>query len=61
MNADRLYVSPRAAEKAGTKAITDHKADRFEVQPKRQRNDDRSWDFGFVAVLMKSGRTVGFA
>jgi hypothetical protein len=61
MDADRLYVSPSAAEKAGTKAITDRKADRFEVKPRRLRNDDRSWDFGFVAVLVKSGRTVGFA
>ena len=50
-----------AAEKAGIKAITDRKADRFEVKPRRQRNDDRSWDFGFVVVLVKSGRTVGFA
>jgi hypothetical protein len=61
MDADRLYVSPSAAEKAGTKAITDRKADRFEVKTRRQRNDDCSWDFGFVAVLVKSGRTVGFA
>jgi hypothetical protein len=61
MDADRLYVSPSAAEKAGTKAIADRKADRFEVKPRRQRNDDRSWDFGFVVVLVKSGRTVGFA
>lgn len=61
MDADRLYVSPSAAEKAGTKAITDRKADRFEVKSRRQRNDDRSWDFGFVAVLLKSGRMVGFA
>ncbi|WP_316207467.1 hypothetical protein [Bradyrhizobium sp. SZCCHNR3118] len=61
MDADRLYVSPSAAEKAGNKAIHDHKADRFDVKPSRKRNDDRSWDFGFVAVLMKQGKMVGFA
>jgi hypothetical protein len=61
MDADRLYVSPSAAEKAGNKAIADRKADCFSVKPSRKRNDDRSWDFGFVAVLMKGGRSVGFA
>jgi hypothetical protein len=61
MDADRLYVSPSAAEKAGNKAITDRKADRFHVKPSRKRNEDRSWDFGFVAVLIKGGRNVGFA
>jgi hypothetical protein len=61
MDADRLYVSPSAAEKAGNKAIAERKADRFHVKPRRRRNDDRSWDSGFVAVLMKSGKNVGFA
>ena len=61
MDADRLYVSPTAAEKAGNKAIIENRADGFRVKPSRKRNDDRSWDFGFVAVLMKSGRMVGFA
>ncbi|MGC0389362.1 hypothetical protein [Bradyrhizobium sp. USDA 241] len=61
MDADRLYVSPTAATKAANKAITEHKADSFHVKPSRKRNDDRSWDFGFVAVLMRGGRPVGFA
>ena len=61
MNADRLYVSERAASDAATKAVIENKADSFRVRPQRQRNPDRSWDFGFVAILMKSGRTVGFA
>jgi len=52
MDAERLYVSPNAAEKAGNKAIIENKADGFRVKPSRKRNDDRSWDFGFVAVLM---------
>ena len=61
MDADRLYVSERAAAAAGNKAITENKADGFRVRPQRKRNDDRSWDFGFVAILTKSGQTVGFA
>jgi hypothetical protein len=61
MDADRLYVSPSAAEKAGNRAIIENKADGFRVKPSRKRNDDRSWDFGFVTILMKSGRHVGFA
>ncbi|MEH2517413.1 hypothetical protein V1279_002986 [Bradyrhizobium sp. AZCC 1610] len=61
MDADRLYVSERAARQAASDAITAKKADSFRVRPHRQRNDDRSWDFGFVAVLMKSGRSAGFA
>jgi hypothetical protein len=46
MDADRLYLSPSAAEKAANKAIIEHKADSFRVTPSRKRNDDRSWDFG---------------
>jgi hypothetical protein len=42
MDADRLYVSPSAAETAGNKAIIDKKADGFRVKPSRKRNDDRS-------------------
>jgi hypothetical protein len=61
MDADRLYVSPSAAEKAGNKAIIENKADGFRVKPSRKRNDDRSLDFGFVAVLVRGGRPVGFA
>jgi hypothetical protein len=61
MDADCIYVSERAARAAGKQAITDNKADGFRVRPQRKRNDDRSWDFGFVAVLTKSGRTIGFA
>jgi hypothetical protein len=61
MDADPIYVSERAAQAAGNQAIIDNKADGFRVRPQRKRNDDRSWDFGFVAILMKSGRTVGFA
>jgi hypothetical protein len=61
MDADRLYVSERAAAAAGNQAIIANKADSFRVRPQRKRNDDRSWDFGFVAVLTRSGRTVGFA
>jgi hypothetical protein len=61
MDADRLYVSERAAEAAGNQAIIENKADGFRVRPQRQRNPDRSWDSGFVGILMKSGRTVGFA
>ncbi|SHH04675.1 hypothetical protein [Bradyrhizobium erythrophlei] len=61
MDADRLYVSPSAAEKAGNKAIIEKRADGFRVKPSRKRNDDRSWDFGFVAVLIRGGQTVGFA
>jgi hypothetical protein len=60
MRAD-LYVTERAAEKAAIDAINANKADSFRVRPQRQRNPDRSWDFGFVAVLMKRGQTVGFA
>lgn len=51
----------RAAAAAGNKAITENKADGFRVRPQRKRNDDRSWDFGFVTILTKSGQTVGFA
>jgi hypothetical protein len=61
MDADRLYVSPSAAEKAGNKAIIENRADGFRVKPSRKRNDDCSWDFGFVAVLIRGGQTVGFA
>jgi hypothetical protein len=61
MNADRLYVSERAAAAAGNQAIIDNKADGFRVRHQRKRNDDRSWDFSFVAVLTKSGQPVGFA
>jgi hypothetical protein len=61
MDADRLYVSERAAVAAGNRAIIDNKADGFRVRPQRKRNDDRSWDFGFVAILTKRGQTVGFA
>jgi hypothetical protein len=60
MDADRLYVSPRAAEKAGNQAI-DNKEDGFSVKPRRKRNDDRTWDFGFVAILVRGGRPAGFA
>jgi hypothetical protein len=35
MDADRLYVSERAAAAAGNKAITDNKADGFRVRPQR--------------------------
>jgi hypothetical protein len=35
MDADRLYVSERAAQAAGNKAITDNKADGFRVRPQR--------------------------
>ena len=56
-----LYVSPVSAERAGRKAIEARKADAFVVRPDRQRNDDRSWDSGFVAVLVRAGREIGFA
>jgi hypothetical protein len=58
---DHIHISERAAADAAAKAITARKADTFRVRPHKQRNPDRSWDFGFVAILMKSGRTVGFA
>ena len=61
MDADRLYASERAAAAAGNWAIIDKKADGFRVRAQRKRNDDRSWDFGFVAILTKRGQTVGFA
>jgi hypothetical protein len=58
---DNLYISERAAGDAGNKAVTENKADSFRVVPRRKRNEDRSWDFGFVAILMKQGQRVGFA
>jgi hypothetical protein len=58
---DRLYISERSAGDAGNKAVTENKADSFRVVPRRKRNEDRSWDFGFVTILMKSGRNIGFA
>ena len=57
----QLYISPASAASAARKAISENRADDFLVRPSRQRNDDRSWDFGFVAVLMKSGQAAGFA
>ena len=57
----QLYISPTSAEKAARQAINEKRADSFRVKPTRQRNDDRSWDFGFVAILMKSGEAAGFA
>jgi hypothetical protein len=61
MSADRLYVSERAALEAARKAVTEKKADSFRVRPQRQKNPDRSWDFGFVAILIRSGQMIGFA
>jgi hypothetical protein len=61
MDADRLYVSEPAATEAASRAMIEKKADGFRVRPQRKRNDDRSWDFGFVAILTKRGQTVGFA
>jgi hypothetical protein len=57
----QLYISPTSAERAALKAIEEKRADRYKVKPSRQRNEDRSWDFGFVAILMKSGEAAGFA
>ncbi|WP_439357900.1 hypothetical protein [Bradyrhizobium sp. DASA03007] len=57
----QLYISPRSAESAAQKAVSENRADSYRVKPSRQRNDDRSWDFGFVAILMKSGQAAGFA
>ena len=56
-----LYVTKRAAELAAIDAVNAKKADSFCVRPHQQRNPDRSWDVGFVAVLIKSDRPVGFA
>lgn len=61
MDADRLYVSPRSAAEAGNRAVIDNKADGFQVKPRRKRNEDYSWDFGFVAILTKQGKIAGFA
>lgn len=61
LRADRLYLSERAAGDAGKRAVTDKKADRFKVVRRHTRNEDRSWDFGFVAILIKGDRPVGFA
>jgi hypothetical protein len=41
--------------------VEEKRADAFRVKPRRQRNDDRTFDFGFVAILMKSGEVAGFA
>jgi hypothetical protein len=57
----QLYISPASAKRAAQKAVEENRADRYRVKPSRQRNDDRSWDFGFVAILMKSGQAAGFA
>jgi hypothetical protein len=57
----QLYISPTSAERAAQRAIDEKRADRFHVKPSRQRNSDRSWDFGFIAILTKSGEAAGFA
>jgi hypothetical protein len=56
-----LYISERSARSAAQKAVEEKRADAFRVKPRRQRNDDRTFDFGFVAILMKSGEVAGFA
>ncbi|MGX9944928.1 hypothetical protein ACTG4Q_20920 [Bradyrhizobium denitrificans] len=58
---DDLYISERSANSAGQKAVEEKRADTYRVKRKLQRNPDRSRDFGFVAVLMRSGQAVGFA
>lgn len=58
---DNLYISERSALSAARKAVDEDRADTFRVKRRRQRNPDRSWDLGFVAILMKSGEAVGFA
>lgn len=56
-----LYISPTSAESAARRAVEEKRADSYRIKPSRQRNDDRSWDFGFVAILRKSGQAAGFA
>lgn len=57
----QLYISETSAQRAAIKAVEEKRADRYHVKPSRQRNPDRTWDFGFVAILMKSGEVAGFA
>lgn len=57
----QLYISQASAESAARKAVIEKRADTYKVTPSRQRNPDRSCDFGFVAILMKSGQAAGFA
>ncbi|WP_316196652.1 hypothetical protein [Bradyrhizobium sp. SZCCHNS3053] len=56
-----LYISQRSAESAAIKAIAEKRADDFRVRPRVRHNPDRTSDFGFVAILMKSGKAAGFA
>jgi hypothetical protein len=56
-----IYTSPKTAARVGNDAVNANRADAFHVKPLRKRNPDKSIDLGWIAVLFKAGRPVGFA
>lgn len=60
MNVD-LHITERAAGRAGNAAINAGRADSVRVLPHIIKNPDRTTDQGYVAVLYRGMRPVGFA
>lgn len=58
---DKLHLSQRSAEIAAQIAVTQKRCDAYRIVPRAVRNEDRSMDRGFAAIITLQGRAVGFA